>query len=109
MMKTQMKICALVLLMMLVGSSVLYVEASSDEQTENSGAGVEFDIEEEKKESPPKDDGKPKPGPGGGDGEVWSKLPQTGQVERAGMPLAGATILVGISLAFFAIMKLKRE
>ena len=110
-MKTQMKMYGLVLLMILVGSSVLYVEASSDEQTENSGAGVEFDIEEEEKEEekPPKEEGKPKPGPGGGDGEVWSKLPQTGQVEKAKIPVVGAIILAGTLLAFFTVIKLKRE
>ena len=107
MVKKQMKIYGLILLIMLVGSSVLHVEASSDEQTENSGAGVEFDREEE--ERPPKEEGKPKPGPGGGDGEVWSKLPQTGQVEKAKIPVVGAIILAGTLLAFFTFMKLKRE
>jgi len=108
MMKTRIKIYGFILLIILVGSSVLYVEASSDEQTENSGAGVEFDIEEDREDSP-KDDEKPKPGPGGGGGEVWSKLPQTGQVGKAGMPLVGGAILTGIVLAFLTITKGKRE
>ena len=92
---------------MLVGSSVLYVEASSDEQGESSGAGVEFDIEEDKEEGSPKEGEKPKPSPGGGGEEVWSKLPQTGQVEKGMMPSAGLIILAGAFLAFFALTKRK--